>query len=297
MSAAIESGFLLVDKERGWTSHDVVDKVRNTIGGKVGHAGTLDPMATGLLALGLGKSTRLLRFVQSFPKVYEATAVFGVATDSLDADGAVIDRTPLPVTEEDLAPVVERFTGRIFQVPPMVSARKVEGKRLYELAREGKIVEREARSVEVYDLELLDIAPSNYPEVHFRVECSTGTYVRTLADDMARALGGRAHLSELRRTRNGSLEVDDAAPVSAIIDAAAAGIVDKLVVPPAEALGDLPGFVLDAELAHAVRSGAAIPATTVDAPDGSLVRLLEADVLLGVYRVDGPTVKAEVVTA
>jgi len=125
-TTTITSGFLLVDKPGGWTSHDVVAKVRNLAGGKVGHAGTLDPMATGLLVLGLGQSTRLLRFVQSFPKTYEATAVFGVATDSLDADGAILDRTPLPVTEEDLANVIGRFTGKIHQMPPMVSARKVE---------------------------------------------------------------------------------------------------------------------------------------------------------------------------
>ena len=297
MSPGIESGFLLVDKEQGWTSHDVVAKVRSGVGGKVGHAGTLDPMATGLLVLGLGKSTRLLRFVQSFPKTYEATAMFGVATDSLDADGAVIDRAPLPVTEEDLAPVVERFTGRILQVPPMVSARKVEGRRLYELAREGRVVEREARPVDIYDLEILNLAPSNYPEIQFRVVCSSGTYVRTLADDMARALGGRAHLTALRRTRIGTLHVGDAEPVAAVVDATAVGTAEAMVVPPASALGDLPGFSLEPEFARAVRNGAAIPATRVDAPDGSLVLLLEADDLLGVYRVDGPQVRAEVVTA
>lgn len=296
MSAANDSGFLLIDKETGWTSHDVVAKVRNTIGGKVGHAGTLDPMATGLLVLGLGRSTRLLRFVQSFPKTYEATAVFGVATDTLDADGAVIDRSPLPVTEEQLAPVLDRFTGRILQVPPMVSARRVEAKRLYELAREGEVVEREARPVDIYSLEVIEIAPSSYPEVRFRVLCSSGTYVRTLADDLARALGGRAHLSALRRTRNGSLDVADASDVEAIVDAVGNGLLSDLVISPSHALDDLPGFSLDAEFAKAVRHGAAIPATSVDAPDGSLVRLLEADALLGVYRVDGPTVKAEVVT-
>ena len=181
-TTTITSGFLLVDKPGGWTSHDVVAKVRNLAGGKVGHAGTLDPMATGLLVLGLGQSTRLLRFVQSFPKTYEATAVFGVATDSLDADGAILDRTPLPVTEEDLANVIGRFTGKIYQMPPMVSARKVEGRKLYELAREGRIVEREARPIDIYDLEILDIAPSDYPEIRFRVMCSTGTYVRPLAE-------------------------------------------------------------------------------------------------------------------
>ena len=297
MSEPIDSGFLLVDKESGWTSHDVVAKVRGALGGKVGHAGTLDPMATGLLVLGLGRATRLLRFVQSFPKVYEATAVFGVATDTLDADGAVIDRAPLPVTQQDLDPLLERFTGRILQVPPMVSARRVEGRRLYELAREGKIVEREARPVDIYELEIIDIAPSDYPEVHFRLTCGSGTYVRALADDLARALGGRAHLSSLRRTRNGSLDVADAYPVGSIVDAAASTELDSMVLAPARALDELPGFTVDPEFASAVRSGAAIPATAVDAPDGSLVRLLEADALLGVYRVDGPQVKAEVVTA
>ena len=296
-TTTITSGFLLVDKPGGWTSHDVVAKVRNLAGGKVGHAGTLDPMATGLLVLGLGQSTRLLRFVQSFPKTYEATAVFGVATDSLDADGAILDRTPLPVTEEDLASVIGRFTGKIHQMPPMVSARKVEGRRLYELAREGKVVERETRPVDIYDLEILDIAPSDYPEVRFRVVCSTGTYVRTLADDMARALGGRAHLSALRRTRNGSLHVADASSIETIVAAAADGVLPELVVTPSRALEDLPGVVLDPEYVPAVRNGAVIPAASVDAPDGSLFCLLDSDVLLGVYRVEGATVKAEVVTS
>jgi tRNA pseudouridine55 synthase len=297
VTTTITSGFLLVDKPGGWTSHDVVAKVRNLAGGKVGHAGTLDPMATGLLVLGLGQSTRLLRFVQSFPKTYEATAVFGVATDSLDADGAILDRTPLPVTEEDLANVIGRFTGKIHQVPPMVSARKVEGRRLYELAREGRIVEREARPIDIYDLEILDIAPSDYPEVQFRVMCSTGTYVRTLADDMARALGGRAHLSALRRTRNGSLHIADASSIETIVAAAADGALPELVITPSRALADLPGVVLDPDYVRAVRNGAVIPAASVDAPDGTLVRLLDADALLGVYRVEGATVKAEVVTS
>jgi tRNA pseudouridine55 synthase len=291
------SGFLLVDKPSGWTSHDVVAKIRNQVGGKVGHAGTLDPMATGLLVLGLGRSTRLLRFVQAFPKTYEATAVFGVATDSLDADGAILDRSPLPVTEEDLAGVVGRFTGRIHQVPPMVSARRVEGRRLYELAREGKVVDREPRPVEIHELAILEIAPSDYPEVSFRVVCSSGTYIRTLADDLARALGGRAHLSALRRTRNGSLDVSDASPVETVVVAGQSGGLGALLLSPADALADLPGVALDEEFARAVRSGAAIPATMVGAPDGALIRLLEDDALLGVYRVDGATVRAEVVTA
>ena len=147
-------GFLLVDKPPGWTSHDVVAKVRGIARmRKVGHAGTLDPMATGLLVIGLGHATRLLRFVQSFPKEYITTAVFGVATDTLDADGAVLSREPLPVSQADVESVLDRFRGPIMQTPPMVSARKVGGKKLYELARDGKTVEREARLVTIHELE------------------------------------------------------------------------------------------------------------------------------------------------
>jgi tRNA pseudouridine55 synthase len=297
----IGDGFLLVDKEQGWTSHDVVAKVRRLVGGKVGHAGTLDPMATGLLVLGLGRSTRLLRFVQGFEKEYQATALFGVATDSLDADGAIIERSPLPVDTAELESVAERFRGSILQIPPMVSARKVEGKRLYELARAGQVVEREARQVEIYSLVFTDLAPSDYPEVSFDVVCSTGTYVRTLADDLARALGGRAHLTKLRRVRNGTLGVADAVSVDQIEEAAADGAVESLVIDPATALSDIPGIEVESSYIPGIRNGVAIPtAILLDGGDGTIqgfVRLLADGVLLGVYRIDGPSVKPEVVTA
>lgn len=297
----IGDGFLLVDKEQGWTSHDVVAKVRRLVGGKVGHAGTLDPMATGLLVLGLGRSTRLLRFVQGFEKEYQATALFGVATDSLDADGAIIDRSPLPVDTAELESVAERFRGSILQIPPMVSARKVEGKRLYELARAGQVVEREARQVEIYSLVFTDLAPSDYPEVSFDVVCSTGTYVRTLADDLARALGGRAHLTKLRRVRNGTLGVADAVSVDQIEEAAADGAVGSLVIDPATALSEIPGIEVESSYISGIRNGVAIPtAILLDGGDGTIqgfVRLLADGVLLGVYRIDGPSVKPEVVIA
>ncbi len=297
----IGDGFLLVDKEQGWTSHDVVAKVRGLLGGKVGHAGTLDPMATGLLVLGLGRSTRLLRFVQGFEKEYQATALFGVATDSLDADGAIIDRSPLPVDPADLEEVAERFRGSILQIPPMVSARKVEGKRLYELARAGQVVEREARPVTIYSLVFTDLAPSDYPEVSFDVVCSTGTYVRTLADDLARALGGRAHLTKLRRVRNGTLDVADAVTIDQIEAAVADETIAALVIDPAAALADIPGIEVEASYIAGIRNGVAIPAATlmgdVDVSDPGLVRLLADGALLGVYRIDGPSAKPEVITA
>ena len=289
-------GFLLVDKGGGWTSHDVVAKVRRIAGQKkVGHAGTLDPMATGLLVLALGRATRLLRFIQDLPKEYVARAQLGVATDTLDAEGAVLEREPMAIDAADLRSAMARFVGPIMQVPPMVSALKVGGKRLYELAREGKEVEREARPVHIYELELTDFAPSAYPEVAFRVVCSRGTYVRTLADDLAAGLGGRAHLTELRRTRIGALQVGDA---HTIADLEAA---DELpVLAGADALVDLPAVVVTEEVARGVSHGAAFPAALLgpETPGSGPFRVLDGDGgLLAVYRADGKQARAEVVTA
>lgn len=292
------TGFLLIDKPKGWTSHDVVARIRSSVGGKVGHAGTLDPMATGLLVLGIGGATRLLRFVQSAEKEYLATALFGVATDSLDADGAILSRDPLPVTPEEVDIAMERFRGEIMQVPPMVSARRVEGRRLYELAREGRIVEREARPVMIHRFELVDLAPSDYPEVTFRTVCSTGTYVRTLADDLARAVGGRAHLTALRRVRIGVLDVSDAVSIDEVVDAAEANTIDRVLLTPAVALGDLPEIRVDDAMVAAVRNGRELPEILM--PDGvepdSSIRIGDRHgSLVAVYRRGRTGLKPEVV--
>jgi tRNA pseudouridine55 synthase len=294
----VTTGFLLVDKPTGWTSHDVVAKVRSRVGGKVGHAGTLDPLATGLLVLGIGGATRLLRFVQGARKEYLATAQFGVATDSLDADGAILSREPLHVTSEEVEAAMARFRGEILQVPPMVSARKVEGRRLYELAREGKIVEREARPVVIHRLELVDLAPSDYPEVTFRTVCSTGTYVRTLADDLARALGGRAHLTALRRVRIGALNVSDAVSVEDAVAAGEASDIERLLIKPTEALADLPEIRVDEAMVQAVRNGRELPEILL--PDGtdreSSIRIGDRrGDLIAVYRRDRNALRPEVV--
>ena len=194
-------GFLVVDKARGITSNQVVGEVKRATGiKKIGHAGTLDPMATGVMVLAIGKVTRLIRYIQDQPKEYYATAQFGVSTDTLDADGAVLSREPMDFTEEDLEAIVPRFIGTISQVPPMVSALKKDGRRLYALAREGQIVEREARLVEVHEMEILSVGAPPYPEVEFRVVCGKGTYVRSLADDMA-ANGGLITLEDLAAYR------------------------------------------------------------------------------------------------
>lgn len=289
-------GFLLVDKPAGWTSHDVVAKVRGLLRQKkVGHAGTLDPMATGLLVLGLGRATRLMRYVQGGIKEYEAVAQFGVATDTLDADGAVVWREPMPVTLDDVASTARRFVGTIQQVPPMVSAKKIGGKRLYELARAGEVVEREPATVTIHSLTITDLAPSDYPLVSFTVRCSKGTYVRTLADDMAAALGGRAHLTELRRTCNDSLRVAAAHSIDRLQTAADAGNIDDLVLSPAVGLGDLCAVTVDETTARAVRNG--VPFARSAFPDArGPVRMLGGDGrLLAVYRAEGATVAPEVV--
>ena len=202
-------GVLLVDKPAGLTSHDVVDRVRRHFGfKKVGHCGTLDPAATGLLVLVLERATKLQDQLMSNDKAYEGVMLLGIATDSQDADGHVIAEKPVPtLTTEDIESVFARFRGDIQQVPPMVSAVKHHGTPLYKLARKGKTVEREPRLVHIYDLRVLGL---ELPRIRFRAVCTKGTYVRTLCSDIGDALGCGAHLFELRRTRSGKFDVKDA---------------------------------------------------------------------------------------
>jgi tRNA pseudouridine55 synthase len=296
VGSALE-GFLFIDKPGGWTSHDVVARARSLLGvRRIGHAGTLDPMATGLLVLGVGRATRLLRFVQAAPKQYEARAVFGVATDTLDADGAVLERTPMDIDEEDVQAVLSRFVGTVLQVPPMVSALRVGGRRLYDLARQGLEVEREPRPVRIHELELTDFAPGPYPEVAFRVRCGSGTFVRTLADDIAGSLGGRAHLVELRRTAIGSIDVAGAVTMDAMERAAEDGTLHGFVVPAAAGLRDLPIVTVDDATAEAVGNGAVFPAPALAMTRPGEHAVVDASGrLLAVYRSDGRRAVPEVV--
>jgi len=204
------SGLLLVDKGGGLTSHDVVAHVRQTLNEKrVGHAGTLDPMATGLLVLGVGPSTRLLRFAQGEVKRYRGRVALGVATDSLDAQGAVTERRAVPdISADQLRAAVDALSGRQLQVPPMVSALKVGGRRLHELARAGVEVERDAREVTISEFSV--VAGEDRTALDFEVECSVGTYVRVLLSDLAASLGTVGHLTSLRRISSGDHHVDEA---------------------------------------------------------------------------------------
>ncbi|HEV2309756.1 MAG TPA: tRNA pseudouridine(55) synthase TruB, partial [Acidimicrobiia bacterium] len=246
------------------TSHDVVARLRRIYHQRrVGHAGTLDPDATGVLLVGLGRVTRLLRFLQERPKVYRGDVVFGVATSTLDASGAVLDRRPLPVTRDQVEAAATRFVGDIQQVPPMVSALRVGGRRLHDLARRGEEVERAPRAVHVERLEVEAFRPGPYPVATIVVECGAGTYVRSLAADLGAALGGCAHLDALRRLAVGSFGLDEARPLEAVERDP-----DAAVVEPAAAVRDLERVVVDDEQARGVRHGMTFPCSSLPSATG-----------------------------
>jgi tRNA pseudouridine55 synthase len=211
-------GLLLVDKTSGITSHDVVEKFRwRSKIRKVGHTGTLDPLATGLLVLCVGKATRLQAYLMKMEKTYEGTIQFGWATDSYDAAGAPVGEAKEAIVEHvDFAPLVARFLGEIDQMPPQFSAKKVAGVRAYELARRGEVADLKSKRVTVYEFEILGLSGST---VRFRVRSSAGTYVRSLAHELGEAAGIPAHLKELRRSAIGRFRVDDAIPFDRLVSA------------------------------------------------------------------------------
>jgi tRNA pseudouridine55 synthase len=208
-------GLLLVDKPAGWTSHDVVGFLRGQFRlRKVGHGGTLDPMATGLLVILIGRATKLSGRIMGSDKVYEGAMRLGASTETHDVDGRVVQEAdPSAVTRAQLEAEMKKWTGDVMQLPPMVSAIKKDGVPLYKLARKGQEVERTPRMLHVYEFQLLDFAP---PTARFRLRCTKGTYVRTLCHDIGQALGCGAHLNSLRRLQSGRLKVDDAVPVESL---------------------------------------------------------------------------------
>jgi tRNA pseudouridine55 synthase len=259
------SGVLVVDKPKGVTSFDVVAEVRRAFGERrVGHAGTLDPMATGVLPVCLGEATKLVPFLQDGEKVYEAELLLGVTTETQDAEGSVVSRREVNVGRAQLEAAIPPFVGRILQKPPMHSALRVGGKRLYEFARQGVEVEREARPVEVHAVDVLEFAP---PRVRLRVRCGKGTYIRALAADLGEALGCGAHLTALRRTRVGRFEA--MVPLEQLAGASLLGM--------AEALADLPTLALDEATAKDVRDGKVKTIEQLQAPADGHIRLLRAD--------------------
>lgn len=286
-------GLLIVDKPRGCTSHDVVDRVRRVLGErKVGHSGTLDPDATGVLLCGVGDATRLLRFLDvvhlegrtTTSKTYTGSVVLGIETDSLDSTGTVtathdMSRVISELSLTGLQQFVDaHFRGSIEQIPPMVSAIRVDGQRLHELARAGMDVERQAREVTIHDIRVL----AWHDEViDLEVTCSSGTFIRTLAADIGRALGGGAHLRNLRRTAIGPFSVTEAVTLEAL-ESMDQETARRSMLPVAACVRGLSRQHVDTEVRRALSVGAVLPATTFSGPPPWAV-LAADDELLAVY--------------
>jgi tRNA pseudouridine55 synthase len=264
------SGVLVVDKPVGMTSHDVVQAIRNGTGlRRAGHTGTLDPRASGVLVILVGPAVRLSEYVSASDKRYQAIIRLGAKTDTFDADGKFTQSSqPINITEQQFEEVLKTFIGEIEQTPPPYSAVKVQGRKAYEMARKGEEVELEPRKITVHHLEVLEWAP---PEVVIDVHCSSGTYVRSLANDLGEKLGCGAYLVGLRRTKSGRFSLRDAVPLRKLQEAFQAGNWYQYLIPAAEALGDWPAIELNPDEVEGVRHGHRVKAEP-DTPVGKRVR-------------------------
>ena len=254
-------GILVIRKEKGYTSHDVVAKLRGILHmKKIGHTGTLDPAAEGVLPVALGRGTRLVELLTEKEKTYEAVLRLGVSTDTQDMTGTVLSEMPVTVTEEEVREAVESFVGEQMQVPPMYSALKVNGKKLYELAREGKTIERKPRPVVFYEIRIMDIS---LPLVRISVTCSKGTYIRTLCNDIGEKLGCGGAMEELVRTRSGNFTLEESLMLSQVEEAVSDGTIMEKFVPVEEVLSMYPALTATAEGDRLLRNGNPLPETMV----------------------------------
>ncbi len=269
------NGVVVVNKPGGCTSHDVVAKLRKIYGTKrVGHIGTLDPLATGVLVVCLGQATRIVEYLAADRKEYVAGVAFGVTTDSEDATGRVQTETDATaLTEQAVLDVLPRFRGPIQQTPPMVSAVHHEGRRLYELAREGVEVERKPRSVEIHRLEMTNFQPGRRAKATLRVECSTGTYIRTLAANIGAALGVGGIMESLLRTRVGPFTIDETFTLEQLAERCDARTLAETLQSIPAALADWPRAILDEAEVERIRRGQAVGAQSER--EGATVLLLD----------------------
>lgn len=236
------NGILLVDKPAGFTSHDVVAKLRGILHERrIGHSGTLDPMATGLLVVFIGRATRAVQFAENHEKEYLAGMRTGIVTDTQDITGSILEENNKPVSAKDISAVLPQFTGDISQIPPMFSAIKIGGKKLYDIARKGGKVEREPRAVTIFELSLTGEDSGDYL---LHVRCSKGTYIRTLCHDIGAKLGCGAALSSLRRTKCGSFDVSDAMTLDEISTLAESGEIESALLPADSLFSDFSAFTL-----------------------------------------------------
>ncbi len=251
-------GVLIIDKPQGWTSHDVVAKARRILKTRrIGHLGTLDPIATGVLPLVVERATRLAQFYTRSDKIYEGAVRFGWATDTYDSEGVPVgEKTEVTVDARALERALEAFRGEFLQTPPPVSAKKVGGRRAYELARESKPVELEPVAVQIFELTLLEASGS---DARLRLRCSGGTYMRSVAHDLGRALGCGAHLTTLRRLASGEFDIGQALTIAQVEALAAEGAVAGVMAPPARMLPFFPAVYVDDLTASQIRNGRNFP--------------------------------------
>jgi len=272
-------GIIIIDKPDGWTSQDVAAKLRGVFHERrIGHGGTLDPMATGVLPIFVGRATRGVEFFESAEKEYVAGLRLGVETNTQDTTGEILAEKPVSVTREQVEAVLQTFLGPQEQLPPMYSAVKIGGKKLYELARQGKTVERKARSIEILELELLDGAGADWS---FRVRCSKGTYVRTLCHDVGQALGCGGCMSSLRRTKAGCYGIEQAVTMEQLLSMEAP---EGQLLPVDSLFAAMPAITIHENQRKAVYNGAAIRAGGLEpgeyrvyAPDGTFLMVGKAE--------------------
>lgn len=288
-------GILAVWKPEGWTSHDVVAKVRRLLKMKrIGHTGTLDPMVTGVLPLCLGRATRVVEYVQERPKAYEAVLQLGIATDTEDMTGTVIEsQATVKVTEAEVHEVLKRFIGQIDQVPPMYSAIKIDGKRLYDLAREGITVERKSRTVTIYELNVIETQLDlDQPRISFSVVCSKGTYIRTLCVDIGKALGVPATMATLTRTMSAGITKESCLTLEQIEELQLSGQLSEYLIAADDAIAHFDKAVVPVSIGKLALQGQRVSLSHAEqsfpkSADGQLVRFYnDENLFLGIYQID-----------
>ncbi len=293
------NGVLVINKPQNWTSHDVVNKARVLLKEKkIGHTGTLDPLATGVLVLCIGKATKIVRYLEADDKEYIAELKLGATTDTLDSAGSILEtREYSPPSRDEVQRALDRFLGDILQRPPAYSALKVSGVPSYRLARQGTILEHEERPVTISEITLLEYRD---PLVRFSVTCSKGTYIRTLCADIGAFLGAGAHLTALVRTRAGRFRIEQALDLEQLAQKASLGLAEQSLLPLGEALGSFASVTVDASDAWRISHGNTIPIPPGFAVNDllPLIQVLDRDGrMLAIAKTSGELIRPEVVIA
>ncbi len=276
------NGIVIIDKPQEWTSNDVVSRLRRVFNTRrIGHGGTLDPMATGVVPVFVGRATRGVEFFEHAEKVYETVLKPGMTTDTEDTTGKVLTQVDCHVTAEQVEAVLPRFRGDILQIPPMYSAIKVGGQKLYDLARKGREVERQPRPITIHELKLLGVEDDG---IHLRIRCSKGTYIRTLCKDIGEALGVGGCMAALRRVRAGEYGLEGSIPLKRLLEESEAGMdVEHYLRPVDSMFASHPKFTANAEQARRVRNGNGFPTNAregtyrVYSPEGEFLALCQCD--------------------